>query len=73
MAQVTAYQVVSAGRLCAFQEHVVFWIGANQKAWLGRNHDGRTLNRLDDLLLNTFSKAEFRPRENFGILPKNWR
>lgn len=73
MAQVAADQVVGAGRLGAFQEHVVFWIGTNEKVRHGLKNKGRTLYLFDDLSLHTFRKAKFWSRENFGILPKNRR
>lgn len=72
MAQIAAYQIICAGQLSAFQEHVVSWIRANQKVWLGHNHPSHTLNPFHDLLLHTFTQAKFRPRENFGILLQDW-
>lgn len=73
MAQIASNQVVGMGCLRAFQEHVVFRIGADLKVRLGRNDDGRALNPFDDLLLRTLRQAKFGPGENFGVFPQNWR
>src|SRR6185437_2051869 len=71
MLQIAGNKVVGTRCLRAFQEQVVFRIGADQKARLRRKNDEGTFNCLDNLSLGTLAQSEFRSRENFGVFPQN--